>query len=202
MALKFGGKPAGLFVYHNTIICENQIGGTAANMHFRNNLFLGRDAPDRGIMRIGNSHSINSSDYNGYRPNKGVKEQYTWTAPPPGEIIYRPKREDAKTGETLAQLQAATRQESHSLEIDYDIFENLSAPDLGNPYAVYHAMDLNFRLKPGGRPIDAGEVIPTVNDDFVGDGPDLGAHEVGATEDEIRSTLVDLGAILPLRSRE
>jgi hypothetical protein len=34
VALKFGGKPAGLFVYHNTIICENQIGGTAANMHF------------------------------------------------------------------------------------------------------------------------------------------------------------------------
>ncbi len=35
--------------------------------HFRNNLILGRDAPGRGIMRVGNSHSINSSDYNGYR---------------------------------------------------------------------------------------------------------------------------------------
>ena len=37
-----------------------------------------------------------------------------------------------------------------------------------------------FQLKPGGKAVDAGVVIPTVNDDFTGKGPDLGAHEVGA----------------------
>ncbi len=178
VALKFGGKPAGLFVYHNTIICENQIGGTAANMHFRNNLILGRDAPGRGIMRIGNSHSINSSDYNGYRPNNGVEAQYGWMSPPPGEIVYQPKPEDWKTFETLGDFSAATGQEVHSIEVDYDIFENLSPPNPDNVYEVYHAMDLDFRLKP----VDAGVIIPTINDDFVGKAPDLGAVEVGGQE--------------------
>ena len=82
----------------------------------------------------------------------------------------------------MADLQAGTNQETHSIEIDYNIFEDLSPPDVSNYYAVYHAMDLNFQLKPDGPTIDAGEVIPTVNDDFVGKGPDLGAHEAGATE--------------------
>jgi len=47
---------------------------------------------------------------------------------------------------------------------------------------VYHAMDLNFRLKGGSKAVDAGVVIPTVNDDFVGSAPDLGALEVGKPE--------------------
>ena len=32
-------------------------------------------------------------------------------------------------------------------------------------------MDLNFRLKPGGKAVDAGVVIPTVNDGFIGKPP-------------------------------
>jgi hypothetical protein len=41
-------------------------------------------------------------------------------------------------------------------------------------------MDINLKLKPGSRAVDAGIVIPTVNENFVGKAPDLGAHEVGA----------------------
>ncbi len=180
VAFKFGGKPAGLFVYHNTIICENQAGGTAANVHYRNNLILGRDDPERGILRVGNSHSINSSDYNGYRPNKGAKAQYVWFAPPAGQTIYEPKSGDWKTFATLAEFQAGTGQEKHSREIDFDVFTHVPQPNAAKPYAVHHAMDLNFQLKPGGRAIDAGEVIRTVNDDFSGKAPDLGALEAGA----------------------
>ena len=40
-------------------------------------------------------------------------------------------------------------------------------------------MDLNFRLKPASKAVDAGVMIPTVNDDFTGRAPDLGALEVG-----------------------
>jgi hypothetical protein len=47
---------------------------------------------------------------------------------------------------------------------------------------VYHASDLNFRLKPGSKAVDAGVVIPTVNEDFAGRAPDLGAIEVGRAE--------------------
>ena len=48
--------------------------------------------------------------------------------------------------------------------------------------AVYHAMDLNFRLKPTGKAVDAGVVLPTVNDGFHGTAPDIGALEVGKPE--------------------
>ena len=180
VAFKFSAKPAGLFVYHNTIIGENLIGDPSANMHFRNNLYLGRDTPDRGILRLANSVATNTSDYNGYRPNKGVASQYSWFAPPAGQRVYEPKASDWKTFSTLADYKAATGQEAHSIEVDFDIFENLQPPDPAKRFDVYHAMDINLKLKPGSRAVDAGIVIPTVNENFVGKAPDLGAHEVGA----------------------
>ena len=36
----------------------------------------------------------------------------------------------------------------HGLELDFDIFEEMTPPDPSKRHAVYHAMDLNFRLKP------------------------------------------------------
>lgn len=180
VSFKFGGTPAGLFVYHNTVISENQTAGPSANVHYRNNLFLGRDDPKVGIMRVGSSHRINSSDYNGYRPNRGIKAQYGWTIPPPGKMIFEPSAGDRRTFATLAEFQAATGQEKHSREVDYHIFENVPQPDVSNPYKVYHAMDHSFQLKPGSAAVDTGEVIPTVNDGFVGKAPDLGAFELGA----------------------
>ena len=74
VAFKFSAKPAGLFVYHNTIIGEQTARDPSANVHFRNNLFLGRDTPERGIMTWANATSAFSSDYNGYRPNAGVSD--------------------------------------------------------------------------------------------------------------------------------
>ena len=43
-------------------------------------------------------------------------------------------------------------------------------------------MDLDFRLKPDSKAVDAGVVIPTVNDHFTGRAPDLGALEVNTPE--------------------
>ena len=40
-------------------------------------------------------------------------------------------------------------------------------------------MDLNFALKPNSKAVDAGVMIPTVNEDFAGHAPDLGALESG-----------------------
>jgi hypothetical protein len=40
-------------------------------------------------------------------------------------------------------------------------------------------MDLNFTLKPQSKAVDAGLVISTVNEDFAGRAPDLGALETG-----------------------
>lgn len=182
VAFKFSAKPAGLFVFHNTIIGEQVTGDPSANMHFRNNLFLGRDTPDRGIMRWANSTSSFSSDYNGFRPNKGVTAQYAWLAPAAGQALYEPKKEDWKTFRTLAEFREATGQERHGVELDFDIFERMTPPDPSQRHAVYHAMDLNFRLKSGSKAVDAGALIPTVNEGHVGRAPDLGALEAGAPE--------------------
>src|SRR5260370_6891251 len=55
VAFKFSAKPAGLFVYHNTIIGEQVVRDPSSNVHFRNNLFLGRATPGRGIMTRANA---------------------------------------------------------------------------------------------------------------------------------------------------
>ena len=182
VAFKFSAKPAGLFVYHNTIIGEQVVREPSSNMHFRNNLFLGRDTPGRGIMTWANATDAFSSDYNGFRPNRGVTEQYTWLAPRTGQRLYEPKPEDWKSFATLADFRAATMQETHGVEVDFDDFEDLAPPDPANRHAVYHAVDLNFRLKPTSKAVDAGVLIPTVNDGFTGRAPDLGALEVGKPE--------------------
>jgi hypothetical protein len=179
VAFKFSAKPAGLFVYHNTIIGEQVTRDPYTNVHYRNNLFLGRDTPDRGIMSWANATEAYSSDYNGFRPNKGVARQYSWLAPKAGQQVYEPKAEDWKTFRTLEELRGATGQEAHGVEVDFDIFERMTPPDHTKRHAVYHAMDLDFRLKPGSKAVDAGVVIPTVNEGFAGKAPDLGALEAG-----------------------
>jgi hypothetical protein len=179
VAFKFSAKPAGLFVWHNTIIGEHLLGDASANMHFRNNLFLGRGTPDRGVLTLANSTAWNTTDYNGYRPNPGVREQYRYFKPKAGPNVYEPKKEDWQVFATLREFQAATGQEDHSIEVDFDIFEKLAPPNPAQRYAVYHAMDLNFALRETGKAVDAGLTIPTVNDDFAGRAPDLGAWESG-----------------------
>lgn len=179
VAFKFSAKPAGLVVYHNTIIGECMISDPSSNMHFRNNLFLGRDTPDRGIMVWANATEANSSDYNGFRPNQGVAAQYRWLSPRKGQRLYEPKPTEWRSFATLAEMRTATGQEQHGIEVDFDIFENMVPPDHTKRHAVYHMMDLNFRLKPGSKAVDAGIVIPTVNEGFAGSAPDLGALEVG-----------------------
>jgi hypothetical protein len=182
VAFKFSAKPAGLFVYHNTIIGEQVARDPSSNMHYRNNLFLGRDTPGRGVMTWANATDAFSSDYNGFRPNKGVNEQYTWLGPKTGQRLYEPSLADWKSFAALADFRAATSQETHGIEVDFDCFERLSPADPASRHAIYHAVDLNFRLKPGSKAVDAGVVIPTVNDGFTGRAPDLGALELGKPE--------------------
>ena len=182
VAFKFSAKAAGLFVYHNTIIGEQTARDPSSNMHYRNNLFLGRNTPDRGVMTWANATRTFSSDYNGFRPNDSVTDQYWWLAPRGDGQMYAPQASDWHTYSTLTEFQTATGQESHGLEVDFDVFEQLTPPDPAQRHAVYHAMDLNFRLNPNGEAVDAGIHVPTINDGFTGEAPDLGALEVDQPE--------------------
>jgi hypothetical protein len=182
VAFKLSGKTTGIFAWHNTIIGEHVVRDPVSNLHYRNNLFLGRDTPDRGIMAWANADGSHSSDYNGFRPNRNTSAQYSYLAPAKGQKIYEPKAGDWKNFNTLADLKAATGDESHGIEVDFDIFEKITPPDPAKRHAVYHAMDFDFKLKAGSKAIDAGVVIPTVNEDFAGRAPDLGALESGKPE--------------------
>ncbi|HYO79938.1 MAG TPA: hypothetical protein VES20_00940 [Bryobacteraceae bacterium] len=181
-AFKFNAKPAGVLIYHNTLIGEQTARDPYSNTHFRNNLFLGRDTPDRGVMVWANATGHYSSDYNGYRPNRDVRAQYTWLGPVSPNTAYEPSESEWRSFASLPEFQKATGQEAHAVEVDYDIFENLAPPDAARRHHVYHAMDLNFRLKPNGKAIDAGVALPTINDSVSGKAPDLGAVEYGRPE--------------------
>ncbi len=169
---KFSAAPAGILAYHNTMIGEQSSKATYSNVHFRNNLFLGKDIPNRGIMTWANATNDYSSDYNGFRPNRNVAAQYSWIAP----------GADLRSFTTLAEFQKAVGQEAHGIEVDFDIFENLAPPDPKRRYQVYHSMDLNFRLRANSKAIDAGLLLPTINDNFTGKAPDLGAIELNQPE--------------------
>jgi hypothetical protein len=179
--LKFS-NPAGVIVYHNTIIAENRTAQRVSNAHFKNNLFLGTDTPV-GIAVLGGPTAYSSYDYNGYRPNRAAELNYSWLGPKPGVLVdYEIAPNQALRFKTLADLAAATGQETHGIEVDYDIFENLGPPvppDSSKPGRPYDAVDLDFRLKPGSKAVDAGVRLPNVNDAFTGNAPDLGAYEVG-----------------------
>jgi hypothetical protein len=178
-AFKLSAAPSGIYVFHNTIISEQTANSPYSNTHWRNNLFISRDYGNRGVMTWANATPSYSSDYNGYRPNRNAQAQYNWLAPAAGQTAYTPKDSDWRRFATLAEFRTATGQEAHGIEVDYDIFENLAPPDNTRRHHVYHAMDLNFRLKSGSKAIDAGQLLPTLNDDFTGKAPDLGALEAG-----------------------
>jgi len=180
--LKFSAVPSGVLIYQNTFIGEQTAGGPYTNVHFRNNIFLGRDHPERGVMTWGYGTDAYSSDYNGFRPNPSVKNQYNWTAPAAGKTAYDPTDADRKHFATLSAFQSATGQETHGLELDYDVFEDLAPPDLSRRHHVYHAMDLNFSLKAGSKAVDAGSHLPTITDGYTGAAPDLGALELNGKQ--------------------
>ena len=63
-----------------------------------------------------------SSDYNGFRPNKGVSDQYPWLGPKNGQrrMSRRPRTGRVRDA---GRFRAATGQETHGIEVDFDIFE-------------------------------------------------------------------------------
>lgn len=179
-ALKNGGaNPAGVLVYHNTFISENSNVRGNSNMHYRNNLILGTNHPERPVLGKLTYTSYTSLDYNGYRPNPNDKPQFVWLAPAAGTIRdYALTTAASQNFRTLAEFQRATGQEAHGLLVDYDIFKNVRPPDPNRPHAVYEIGDMDFGLRAGSKAVDAGCQLSNLNDNFNGKAPDLGALEL------------------------
>ncbi len=180
IALKFMARPAGLYILHNTFIAENGNGQTFSNSHFRNNLIMGTGMQGRPVAIFPFATSYSTSDYNGYCPNPG-ENNYRWVSPANGTSADYSitMQENGKSFNTLKNLSETSGLDRHSIEVGYDIFENLRAPDPSKPGLVYHAVDFSFNLKPDSKAVDGGIKIPGINDDFKGKAPDLGALESG-----------------------
>lgn len=179
-AVKNGGaNPAGVLVYHNTFVAENSNVRGNSNMHYRNNLIMGTDHPEKPVLGKLTYTSYTSLDYNGYRINKSDRPQFLWKSPAPGALRdYNLQGPELQAFRTLVDFRKATGQELHGVTVDYDIFRNVHPPDHRQPHAVYAIGDMDFRLKPGSAAVDAGCRLPNINDDFTGNAPDLGALEL------------------------
>jgi hypothetical protein len=176
--LKLIDTPAGVLIYQNTLVGEGRLFGPASNVHFLNNLILG-DGWAGPIFNLSTFTNYSSSDYNGYRPNPGADDSFEWNSPPfnamadySGKLVMRHFKD-------LRAFQVASGQEKHSVLLDYDTFEKVLMPDKSNPQRLYNPEDFDFRLRPGSSAIDRGILLPTINDEFTGSAPDLGAYELG-----------------------
>jgi len=176
-SIKHAQNPSGLIYYHNTFAAKVEA-SQASNYHFRNNLILGW-LPSEIIFSVDSFTNYTSSDYNGFCPNPAAEYSFSWKSPPldlPKDYIgERVVRKFA----TLEEYSQATGQDKNSILVDYDIFLNVAKADPNNVTKIYKTEDLDFRLKPNAVAVDAGYILPNVNDDFTGRAPDLGALEVG-----------------------
>ena len=77
----------------------------------------------------------------------------------------------------LSSLYAATGQEKHGIRVDHEkCFETLNVP---GPAPLTTIPPQYITLKADCKAVDAGAVLPNINDGYVGAAPDLGAYEVG-----------------------
>ena len=177
-SLKFTANSSGIVAYHNTFIGEAHDMGPVSNLHFRNNLFLGQGAFQE-VFTVDTFTNYSSSDHNGFRPNPGAKDSFGWNSPAAGVVAdYRADRVVRRFA-SLREFSSATGQDRHSIEVDYGDFVRASAPDPKDPRRFYAPEEFDFTLRPKSRAIDAGAVLPNVNDGYTGRAPDLGAYERG-----------------------
>jgi hypothetical protein len=148
------------------------------------------------IFAVNTYTNYTSSDYNGFRVNPGADVSFEWSSPPFGvaqdfrdllaaaDGVQTPPDKTLVTRRypTLAAYSSQTHQDTHSVLLDYDIFQHvpmLDAKDVRTVQNIYQAKDLDFRLKPGSAAVDKGASIPNVTTGYSGNAPDLGALELG-----------------------
>ncbi len=164
-AFKLKRRSQGDVVIHNTVIkVGTGLGGNSAMDHawFRNNLAIG--GPDGGV---------NWGDYGAGTPSAadiiepGLHSDFDYDAVGVFNTDYRATIGDKQFSEV----------EKHGIErikIE-EVFNNVQFPL--PPVPEREAPDL--RPEKNSRIVDAAVVIPNINDNYNGKGPDIGAYEAG-----------------------
>jgi hypothetical protein len=170
---KLHNNSVGDVVLHNTVVKtgDGAVCFTPAPIRhalFRNNLVIGGVGGGRsgqysnGTGQAANIRAADATcdfDYDGYG---------TVGTPFSGNI-------GGKRFDSLASLQANTS-EKHAVQVGMDVFAaQVPFPNPG--LDKWPVPDL--RLKAGSAALDAGIVLPNLNDGYTGKAPDLGAYELG-----------------------
>ena len=71
---------------------------------------------------------------------------------------------------TVNEYREATGQEQHSVLVNYEIFMKVGKPHRTDPRGLYDPRGFNFELRPGSAAVDAGIVLPNINDGHAGPG--------------------------------
>ncbi len=157
-----------VLVAHNTFVGWTRViqnsAGLIRNMTTRNNMLVSMTGDyiieDTGSTGLQENWRTDL-DYDGFAWGMSNLPKFKWH-----DIRY----------DDVAAFVAATGHQANGLELPLSCFETLDVP--GAPPAVIPPQWMT--LDPGCAAVDAGQVLPNVNDRYVGNGPDMGAHEVGA----------------------
>lgn len=172
---KLNNDPTGVVMYHNTAFRYDetdifgpydgfgwpQLGESfsyAANVWIKNNIVIGND--DALFLRQDMLYM--DLDYNGYWPDGRFGLQTN------GSITYY---------DDLIDFRAGTGYETNGVILTGVVFA--TTPPASIDYKGF-AQALDFVLSPQSVAMDKGLLLPTINDDFTGSAPDLGASELGA----------------------
>ena len=175
--VKFSGSPSGGVFLHNTLL-SNVRTNRGSNALFRNNLILAEN-PKQAAFQLDTFDAYSSSDYNGFGFESGSDAPFVRTAPAAGKDFDYTNPLVVRKFASLQEFTQATGLDQHSKIVSYKIFRNLRPVDPATPSKVYDPEPLDFSLQEGSAAVDAGVVLPNINDGFTGSAPDLGALEVG-----------------------
>ena len=154
---KLNQEPSGFFIAHNTSIRSGwawlQYGDLVSNFSFYNNLTIGTEKAVYMTPYL----QMTEIDYNGWSPDGDFKFDYTWTG--------------------FASLHRQSPYERHGRLLTAPVFDTtiIQPPQFDSfmpPPSV-------LTLHAGSNAIDAGVRLPNINDDYCGEGPDLGSVEQG-----------------------
>jgi hypothetical protein len=139
------------------------------------------DFPPGPVWSFSTTTNYSTSDYNAFGLNHASQYNFEWNSPSfdvaaDYDYTHKPIVREFKT---LQEYSEATGQDEHSILVDYDVFVNVPKADGADPQRLYNPEDMDFQLRQHSPAIDAGVELPTINDDYSGRAPDLGAYEVG-----------------------
>jgi hypothetical protein len=155
---KFNNEPTGMVVLHNTAlrpgIAWAQYGARADNFIVMNNLFIGTPGP---VVDMSTEISLAQIDYNGWRPDGTFRFFDSWSS--------------------FASLQANSPYEDNGRLLNAMPFAAVIT--IPGSYQTF-VQPPDVRLSATTNALDAGVVLPNINDGFAGANPDLGAIERGS----------------------